>query len=242
MSHTQVNAEDLSSLVDQPPVRPMTVLVVDDTLIGRATVSALVRRLGYRCIEASDGAAALQAFRSVRPDIVLMDVVMPGMDGLQATRELRRLCAGTWLPILLLSARSDDEDMIAGLEAGADDYLSKPIRRAILAAKLAACARQLALQADMNNYRAEQEAEIEFARGVIERQVKGKAVADSRVRFSVIPRHCSPVTSLPCRARTPVRCTRCWPMPPATGWRRRSVCCRCCRSFSAWQPRTCRSA
>ncbi|MBL8477226.1 MAG: SpoIIE family protein phosphatase [Methyloversatilis sp.] len=165
----------------------MTVLVVDDTLIGRATVSALVRRLGYRCIEASDGAAALQAFRSVRPDIVLMDVVMPGMDGLQATRELRRLCAGTWLPILLLSARSDDEDMIAGLEAGADDYLSKPIRRAILAAKLAACARQLALQADMNNYRAEQEAEIEFARGVIERQVKGKAVADSRVRFSVIP-------------------------------------------------------
>lgn len=183
MSHTQVNADDLTMLVDQPPVRPMTVLVVDDTLIGRATVSALVRRLGYRCIEASDGAAALQAFRSVRPDIVLMDVVMPGMDGLQATRELRRLCAGTWLPILLLSARSDDEDMIAGLEAGADDYLSKPIRRAILAA----CARQLALQADMNNYRAEQEAEIEFARGVIERQVKGKAVADSRVRYSVIP-------------------------------------------------------
>jgi DNA-binding response OmpR family regulator len=187
MSSTQVNADDLTLLVDQPPVRPMTVLVVDDTLIGRATVSALVRRLGYRCIEASDGAAALQAFRSVRPDIVLMDVVMPGMDGLQATRELRRLCAGTWLPILLLSARSDDDDMIAGLEAGADDYLSKPIRRAILAAKLAACARQLALQADMNNYRAEQEAEIEFARAVIDRQVKGKAVADSRVRYSVTP-------------------------------------------------------
>ncbi|MDP3290109.1 MAG: SpoIIE family protein phosphatase [Methyloversatilis sp.] len=168
-------------------MRQMTVLVVDDTLIGRATVSALVRRLGYRCIEASDGAAALQAFRSARPDIVLMDVVMPGMDGLEATRELRRLCAGIWLPILLLSARSDDDDMIAGLEAGADDYLSKPIRRAILAAKLSACARQLALQADMNNYRAEQEAEIEFARGVIERQVQGKAVSDPRVRYSVTP-------------------------------------------------------
>lgn len=77
--------------------------------------------------------------------------------------------------------------MIAGLEAGADDDLSKPIRRAILAAKLAACARQLALQADMNNCRAEQAAEIELARGVIERQVKGKAVADSRVCYSVIP-------------------------------------------------------
>lgn len=94
MSHTQVNADDLTLLVDQPPVRPMTVRVVDDTLNGRAIVSALVLRLGYRCIEAPDGAAALQAFRSVRPDIVLMDVVMSGMDGLQATRELRRLCAG----------------------------------------------------------------------------------------------------------------------------------------------------
>ncbi|MFH1815968.1 MAG: SpoIIE family protein phosphatase [Pseudomonadota bacterium] len=187
MSHAQASPDDMTLSVGQQPVRQMTVLVVDDTLIGRATVSALVRRLGYRCIEASDGAAALQAFRSVRPDIVLMDVVMPGMDGLQATRELRRLCAGIWLPILLLSARSDDEDMIAGLEAGADDYLSKPIRRAILAAKLSACARQLALQADMNNYRAEQEAEIEFARGVIERQVQGKAVSDPRVRYSVTP-------------------------------------------------------
>ncbi|MDP2869270.1 PP2C family protein-serine/threonine phosphatase [Methyloversatilis sp.] len=183
----QANPEDMTLSVGQQPVRQMTVLVVDDTLIGRATVSALVRRLGYRCIEASDGAAALQAFRSARPDIVLMDVVMPGMDGLEATRELRRLCAGIWLPILLLSARSDDDDMIAGLEAGADDYLSKPIRRAILAAKLSACARQLALQADMNNYRAEQEAEIEFARGVIERQVQGKAVSDPRVRYSVTP-------------------------------------------------------
>jgi DNA-binding response OmpR family regulator len=166
---------------------PLTVLVVDDTLIGRATVSAMVRRLGHRCIEASDGAAAIQAFHVTRPDVVLMDVVMPGMDGLQATRELRRLCAGTWLPILLLSARSDDEDMIAGLESGADDYLTKPIRRAILAAKLSACARQLALQAGMNNYRAEHEAEIEFARAVIDRQVKGKSVADSRVRYSVTP-------------------------------------------------------
>jgi DNA-binding response OmpR family regulator len=187
MSPGDLQTEEFVLPSGQKPARAMTVLVVDDTLIGRATVSALVRRLGYQCIEASDGAAALQVFRSVRPDIVLMDVVMPGMDGLAATRELRRLCVGIWLPILLLSARSDDEDMIAGLEAGADDYLSKPIRHAILAAKLSACARQLALQADMNNYRAEQEAEIEFARGVIERQVQGKAANDPRVRYSVTP-------------------------------------------------------
>ncbi len=169
------------------PLRQMTVLVVDDTLVGRATVSALVRRLGHRCIEASDGAGAVQAYRAYRPDVVLMDVVMPGMDGLEATRELRRLAADTFLPILLLSARSDDADMIAGLEAGADDYLTKPINFAILTAKLANCARQIVMHASMANYRAEQEEEIEFARHVIERQVQGKAVDDRRVRYSVTP-------------------------------------------------------
>ncbi len=169
------------------PARQMTVLVVDDTLIGRATVSTLVRRLGHRCIEASDGAGAVQAYRTYRPDVVLMDVVMPGMDGLEATRQLRRLAADTFLPILLLSARSDDTDMIAGLQAGADDYLTKPINFAILTAKLANCARQLTMHASMANYRAEQEEEIEFARHVIERQVQGKAVNDRRVRYSVTP-------------------------------------------------------
>ncbi|WP_020165380.1 PP2C family protein-serine/threonine phosphatase [Methyloversatilis discipulorum] len=169
------------------PLRQMTVLVVDDTLVGRATVSALVRRLGHRCIEASDGAGAVQAYRAYRPDVVLMDVVMPGMDGLEATRELRRLAAETFLPILLLSARSDDADMIAGLEAGADDYLTKPINFAILTAKLANCARQIVMHASMANYRAEQEEEIEFARHVIERQVQGKAADDPRVHYSVTP-------------------------------------------------------
>lgn len=168
-------------------IRKLTVLVVDDTLIGRATVTALLRRLGIRYIEAADGNAAIRAFHAYRPDIVLMDVEMPGMDGLAATRELRRLTSGTWLPILLLSARSDDEDMIAGLEAGADDYLTKPIRRAILVAKLSACARQLSMQASMAVYRAEQEAEIEFAHKVIERQVLGKMFDDPRVRHSVTP-------------------------------------------------------
>lgn len=169
------------------PLRQMTVLVVDDMLVGRATVSALVRRLGHRCIEASDGAGAVRAYRAYRPDVVLMDVVMPDVDGLEATRELRRLAAGTFLPILLLSARSDDADMIAGLEAGADDYLTKPINFAILTAKLANCARQIAMHDSMANYRAEQEKEIEFARHVIERQVQGKAADDRRVRYSVTP-------------------------------------------------------
>jgi CheY-like chemotaxis protein len=165
----------------------LTVLVVDDALVGRATVGALVRRLGYRCVEASDGASAIRLFHETRPDVVLMDVMMPGIDGLSATRELRRLSTGTWLPILLLSARSDDADMLEGLEAGADDYLTKPINFSILAAKLAACARQRDMVACMARFRAEQEEEIEFARHVIERQVQGKMDPDPRVRHSVTP-------------------------------------------------------
>lgn len=167
--------------------RAMTVLVADDTLVGRSTVCALVRRLGHRCIEASNGAAAVHAFRAHRPDLVLMDVVMPGMDGLEATRQLRKMAEGAFLPILLLSARSDDADMIAGLEAGADDYLTKPINFSILAAKLANASRQIAMHASLANFRADQEEEIEFARHVIERQVQGKTVNDPRVRYSVTP-------------------------------------------------------
>lgn len=162
-------------------------LVVDDTLVGRATVSALVRRLGHRSLEASDGAEALQVFRSERPDVVLMDVVMPGMDGLEATRALRTLAADTLLPIILLSARADDRDMIAGLEAGADDYLTKPINFSILAAKLRNCVRQLSMHARLSQFRAEHEAELELARRVIDRHVQGKADDDARVRQTVIP-------------------------------------------------------
>jgi DNA-binding response OmpR family regulator len=173
--------------VGDPAARPMTVLLVDDTSVGRATLSALVRRLGYRCIEASDGAAAVQAYLANRPDLVLMDVVMPGMDGMEATRQLRRLASGGFLPILLISARHDDETLIAGLAAGADDYLTKPVKFPILAAKLANCARQIVMQASMANYRAEQEEEIEFARHMIERQVQGKTVSDPRARYSVTP-------------------------------------------------------
>ncbi len=169
------------------PVRALTVLVVDDTLIGRATVAALVRKLGHRCIEASDGASAIKSFVEFRPDLVLMDVVMPGMSGLEVTRELRRLCPDRWLPILLLSARSDDSDMVAGLESGADDYLSKPINFSILTAKLAICARQIALQRSMANLLAEQEEEAEFARSVLERQLQGMTADDPRVRYSVTP-------------------------------------------------------
>ncbi len=165
----------------------MTVLVVDDTLVGRATVSALVRRLGHHSLEASDGAEALKVFLTERPDVVLMDVVMPGMDGLEATRALRQLTADTLLPILLLSARGDDRDMIAGLEAGADDYLTKPINFSILAAKLRNCERQLSMHARLSQFRAEHEAELELARRVIDRHVQGKADEDARVRHTVIP-------------------------------------------------------
>jgi DNA-binding response OmpR family regulator len=185
MTSQAIPGEGGAAVDAEPRARQLTVLVVDDTLIGRATVSALVRRLGHRSIEAADGAGAIQAFRTCRPDVVLMDVVMPGMDGLAATRELRRLCADSWLPILLLSARADDADMIAGLEAGADDYLTKPINFSILTAKLATCARQIAMRASMASYRAEQEEEIEFARLVIERQIQGQTVHDPRVRYSV---------------------------------------------------------
>lgn len=104
------------------------VLIVDDNEVNRYLLKAFVSKLGHRWSLAASGEEALQRFAEDAPDIVLMDVLMPGMSGLDATRRIRRLAGNRWIPIILISALVADEDLSAGLEAGAEDYLYKPIK------------------------------------------------------------------------------------------------------------------
>jgi signal transduction histidine kinase/ActR/RegA family two-component response regulator len=106
-----------------------TVLVVEDNPVNRRLLRRLVESLGFRCQVASDGLEALEAFERGRFDAILMDVRMPRMDGLEATRRMRALEAtrGPRTPILAVSANAADEDRAAGLAAGMDDYLAKPV-------------------------------------------------------------------------------------------------------------------
>lgn len=113
-----------------------SVLVVDDDPVGRNAVTALLSSDGYEVATAPDGPTALRLATELRPDVLLVDVMMPGMDGFDLTRRIRDLPDLAEVPILLLTALDDHKSRIAGLEAGADDFLSKPLDRTELRARL----------------------------------------------------------------------------------------------------------
>jgi DNA-binding response OmpR family regulator len=103
-----------------PPVR---ILLVDDELPIQTLLSYPLRKDGYEVITAADGQEAVERFQDVNPDLVVLDVMMPRMDGLEACRRLR---ARSSVPIIMLTAKSEELDKVLGLELGADDYITKP--------------------------------------------------------------------------------------------------------------------
>ncbi|UQX04009.1 response regulator transcription factor [Streptomyces sp. RerS4] len=110
----------MSSSREAPPAR---VLVVDDDPTVSEVVCGYLRRAGYLVEVAADGPAALAAAQGARPDLVVLDLMLPGIDGLEVCRRLRATGA---VPVIMLTARGDEDDRITGLEVGADDYVTKP--------------------------------------------------------------------------------------------------------------------
>lgn len=124
----------------------MTVLAVDDNRTNLHILQVFLKKLGHRVILAENGAVALERFASEQPDLVLLDIMMPVMDGFEAARRIKAMGQERWTPIIFLSALNRDENLVEGLEAGADDYLTKPINFVVLEAKLRSMQRSLAMQ------------------------------------------------------------------------------------------------
>jgi two-component system response regulator MprA len=118
----------------------MRVAIVDDEPAVRSSLSRALRLEGYEVAMASDGREALALFAGSRPDAVVLDVLMPELDGLEVCRRLR--ADGDRTPVLMLTARDAVEDRVAGLDAGADDYLVKPFALSELLARLRALLRR----------------------------------------------------------------------------------------------------
>ncbi len=116
------------------------ILLVDDDAEIQASLKRALSLEGYRVSLASDGNEALQLMRDRQPDLVVLDVLMPGLDGLEVCRRLR--AADRHLPILMLTARDAVPDRVAGLETGADDYLVKPFAFEELLARIRVCLRR----------------------------------------------------------------------------------------------------
>ncbi|HYF73391.1 MAG TPA: response regulator transcription factor [Nocardioides sp.] len=127
--------------MNTPPAPKPRVLVVDDDKAVRESLRRSLEFNGYDVVLASDGAEALAGIAAAAPDVVVMDVMMPRLDGLETTRALRT--AGNDLPILVLTARDAVGDRVEGLDAGADDYLTKPFALQELLARLRALLRRV---------------------------------------------------------------------------------------------------
>ena len=110
-----------------------TILVVDDEPIVREVVVSYLRREGYRTLEAGDGELARTLVERERPDLVVLDLMLPGTDGLSICRWIRTRGS---LPVIMLTARGEEADRIVGLELGADDYVTKPFSPRELAARV----------------------------------------------------------------------------------------------------------
>lgn len=118
-----------------------TILVVEDELSIRTFVCLNLRKKNYQIFEADTGEGALEIFKNNKIDMVLLDLMLPGMDGFQVCQELRNLSLS--VGIIILTARSQEEDKIKGLVQGADDYLSKPFSMAELEARIISLLRRM---------------------------------------------------------------------------------------------------
>jgi two-component system, cell cycle response regulator len=113
-----------------------TVLIVDDEPLGQETLAALLSPLGYQLIFAGTGAEALRRAMAMPPDLILLDVMMPGMDGFEVCRRLRDHAPLAEVPVIMLTALDDRDSRLRGIEAGADDFVSKPYDRIELRARV----------------------------------------------------------------------------------------------------------
>lgn len=119
----------------------MKILVADDSKTTRTLLSESLKKLGHEVIPASNGQEAIDIFQNEHPDLIILDVIMEGIDGFECARRIRAIDVNDWIPIIFLSGAIDDENIAHGINAGGDDYLTKPYSEVTLAAKIQAMQR-----------------------------------------------------------------------------------------------------
>jgi two-component system, OmpR family, KDP operon response regulator KdpE len=159
------------------------ILIVDDEPQIRRVMRAMLVAAGYVALDARSGEEALEQLRAERPDLVLLDLNMPGMGGMAACREMRRTWEG---PIIVLSVRSDDRDKVEALDAGADDYVTKPFSTSELLARIRAALRRtpLTLTESLPDVLGLDDVEVDFRTRRISR--RGEAIRLTPKEFDLL--------------------------------------------------------
>ncbi len=150
-------------------------LIVDDDPVNRKLLKGILKRENYLPLLAENGAEAVEIFKEYRPDLVLMDIVMPVMNGYEAAREIKKLGEEHFVPIIFLTAVTDEEALTKCVESGGDDFLTKPYNRMVLKAKINAMERIRGLYTTLNAQKKKLEAyqsdiqhELEFAEHIFQ--------------------------------------------------------------------------
>jgi DNA-binding response OmpR family regulator len=162
------------------PSAERSILVVDDEEDVRNLVCELLERVGYRVHAASDGRSALRAFHDVKPDLVILDVSMPGLDGWQVLDRIRDLSEA---PVLMLTAHDAELERVRGLRAGADDYVAKPFGRQELLARVEALLRRAGRDEHVETYD-DGVLSVDFARQIV--SLDGVEVALTAQEFRLL--------------------------------------------------------
>lgn len=128
---------------------PLTILIADDTDSDRLILESIVKKEGHRVISVCDGQEAISAFIADRPDMVLLDALMPKLDGFDAAKKIKELAGDELIPIIFLTSLTDTQSLVRCLDAGGDDFLSKPYNRVILKAKIKSFSRMREMHSEV---------------------------------------------------------------------------------------------
>lgn len=166
------------------------ILIADDDAVQRMIAAKVVKGLGHEPVLARDGQEAIDLFVERGADLVLMDIMMPRVDGLQALARIKELAGNRWVPVICLSGLEQDADLFRALETGADDYLRKPVGTVLLEHKLRAVGRSLELQrqreqwtTELENYRIHAEEEKRVALHLMDRLIEQGKLGAWPVRY-----------------------------------------------------------
>ncbi|MDY6968719.1 MAG: two-component system response regulator, partial [Spirochaetota bacterium] len=141
-------------------IKKPIILVVDDEIRNQRLLEALLIPMGYKIILANNGKEALKKVQTYKPDLILLDIMMPQLDGFETARKLKENNETSIIPIIMITALKDVEDRVKAIEAGADDFLSKPVDKVELRARVHSLLQVKAYNDHMLNYQKELEAEV----------------------------------------------------------------------------------
>lgn len=176
-----VLAEDDIQKNDGFEIDQWKILIADDDKFSREQLATMLESEGHTVYRAGNGLEAVHLYETEQPDLIIMDVIMPEMDGLESARQIKSKNKGHFIPIIFLTALKNEDDLVECVRAGGDDFLVKPFNRPILHARIFAMQRIVKLQSELEAYQKSTEEELNLARHVFDAATQRNNKGDHKI-------------------------------------------------------------